>query len=75
MTIVMTTNKRAHRHEILWDSEKWSRKDRKSNLHHNATRRREGYKRQREFLNIDYFYESQGLTWGFDFRDIFEEVA
>lgn len=64
MTIVMTTNKRPHRHEILWMDEKWNRKDRKSNLHHHATKRREGFKRQREALLEEYENELKYYLWG-----------
>lgn len=77
MTIVMTTNKRAHRHEINWNTDKKEtrRDDHKGNLHHHATKRREGYKRQREEIEIDYIVMAEGITWNFDFRDLFEDAA
>ena len=66
MKIQMTTNKRPHRHEDLWMSGKWNRKDRKSNLHHNATFNRESHKRNRElkYRVLSILYEC--YTWGFD---------
>jgi len=64
MTIVMTTNKRPHRHEINWMEKDWIITDVKSNLHHNATKRKEGYKRQRETLQEEYNTELEYQLWG-----------
>lgn len=75
MCIVVTTNKRPHRHDIIDMTDKKDnlKKDRKSNLNHNATRKRYYYRQGRKLK--PYFRDiiTKGVTWNIDFRDMFEE--
>lgn len=71
--MIITTHKRPHRHDRLWLNETCNRKDRKSNLNHNATRKRYYYRQGRKLK--PYFRDiiTKGVTWNIDFRDMFEE--
>lgn len=73
--MIITTNKRPHRHDIIDMTDKKDnlKKDRKSNLNHNATRKRYYYRQGRKLK--PYFRDiiTKGVTWNIDFRDMFEE--
>ena len=69
--MIMTTNKRPHRHEINWSTDKKDtrREDKKSNLHHNSTAQKEGHKKQRDLILMNYYYELEDYLWCLNFPD------
>ena len=69
--MIMTTNKRPHRHEINWliDKKDSLREDKKKNLHHNSTAQKEGYKKQRDLLRDEYENEYEYYLWCLNFPD------
>ena len=69
--MIMTTNKRPHRHEMNWmtDKKDTRREDKKKNLNHNSTAQKEGYKKQRDLILMNYYCELEDYLWCLNFPD------
>ena len=69
--MIMTANKRPHRHERNWmiDKKDSRREDKKKNLHHNSTAQKEGHKKQRDLILMNYYYELEDYLWCLNFPD------